>query len=265
MTKHSTPRRRRLRIAAVSVAAAAATGTVLAGTLPSAAVVAPGTSGNQVQRGADDDNANNAFIQPPGVVAKQHMDNTDILFGRGGHDLQIGNLGDDVLMSGEGNDIQIGGPENFTPINSDVMSAGPGHDVNIWAPGDGSDAYVGEEGTDTMVFAPFVKKANGDLLLQRWGGRNIPKVDIDAKPQFSCTIVRVPAAQRLGFQFLVRFNVNGVPAVTVRQKDVERVFCPSPLPNRALYADLTDRFPVFRSVRLNNVGGVTGAILAPLP
>ena len=79
-----------------------------------------------------------------------------------------------------------------------------------------------------MIFAPFVEKPNGDLLLTWSQGRKIPQVDIDDQAAFSCTIVEVPASENLGFQFLVRFNVNGTPVVTVRQKDVETVFCPSP-------------------------------------
>jgi hypothetical protein len=255
-------RRRRVRAAvATSLAAVAVLGATAAS---SSAVLVPGTSGDQVQRGLDNDNAANTFVQPPGVAAKQHMDNTDVLFGRDGNDLQIGNLGGDTLLGGDGHDIQIGGPEAFAAPNSDVITAGPGHDVNIWAPGDGSDAFVGEEGRDTMVFAPFVTDDDGDLLLQRWKGRKIPKVKIDAAPQFSCTIVPVPKAQKLGAQFLVRFNVNGVPAVTVRQRDVERVFCPSPDEGKALWADLTDAHPTFKSVKIAKVKGLTGKILAPV-
>jgi hypothetical protein len=255
-------RRRRVRAAAVTTLAVAAV--VGATAASSSALLAPGTPGNQVQRGLDNDNADNLFIQPPGVAAKQHMDNTDVLFGREGHDLQIGNLGGDTLLGGEGRDIEIGGPEAFAAPNSDVIASGPGHDVNIWAPGDGSDAFIGEEGRDDMIFAPFVTDDDGDLLLERWEGRKIPKVDIDAKPQFSCTIVPVPKSEKLGAQFLVRFNVNGVPAVTVRQKDVERVFCPSPDEGRVLWADLTDAHPEFKSVRIANVKGLTGRILAPV-
>ena len=36
-------------------------------------------------------------------------------------------------------------------------SASTGDDINIWAPGDGSDAFVGNEDKDTMIFAPFVR------------------------------------------------------------------------------------------------------------
>jgi hypothetical protein len=259
---HNLTTRRRIRAAAVtSVAVAAAVGATAA---TSSALIAPGTPGGQVQRGLDNDNADNEFIQPPGVTAKQHMDNTDVLFGRDGDDLQIGNLGGDTLLGGEGRDIQIGGPERGAAPNSDVLAAGPGHDVNIWAPGDGSDAFIGEEGRDDMVFAPFVTDDDGDLVLERWKGRKIPKVDIDGAPQFSCTIVKVPKREKLGAQFLVRFNVNDVPAVTVRQKDVERVFCPSPHEGRVLLADLTDAHPAFKSVKIAKVKGLTGKILAPV-
>ncbi len=224
--------------------------------------LAPGTPGKDVTSGLDNDNASNTFIQPPGVTAKQHMDNTDVLFGRANDDLLRGNLGDDVLVAGEGSDILIGGPENFTPTNSDVMLGDEGNDINIWAPGDGSDAYVGDVGYDTMIFAPFELRANGAPELELFNGRLVPRVDISDKPDFSCDIVRVPAQQQLGAQFLVRFEVNGVPVVTVRQKDVEQLLCPSPYANRLLAADLTDLHPAFRSVRLDQIGGTIGAIVA---
>ena len=87
---------------------------------------------------------------------------------------------------------------------------------------------------------------------------------IDAQPAFTCTVVPVPAAERLGAQFLVRFNVNGTPVVTVRQKDVEKVFCPSPEAGKAVVARLTGDDPTtFRTVSLDRVGGTVGAILAP--
>jgi hypothetical protein len=247
------------------VAATLAAGALVAGTAAvSSGLAAPGTPGKDVTLGGDNDNADNPFIQPPGVTAKQHMDNTDLLFGRENKDLLVGLLGDDTLLGGEDSDILIGGPEKGSQPNSDVLVGEEGRDINIWAPGDGSDLYAGNEGSDTMIFAPFVEKANGDLRLNRFEGRKIPRVDIDGQPAFSCTIVPVPDSENLGFQFLVRFNVNGTPVVTVRQKDVEKVFCPSPDEGKALVADLTDRHPAFRGVRLHNVPGTVGAILAPV-
>lgn len=250
----------RIAMAASALAAAAMTTVALA---PAHALVIPGTSGNDVSVGTDTDNAANTFIQPLGVVAKQHMDNTDVLIGRGGGDLLVGNLGGDTLVGNTGADILVGGPENFTTPNSDVLLGEEGDDINIWAPGDGSDAFVGHSGFDTMVFAPFVKNADGTLKLEQSHGRQVPKVVIDAAPQFTCDIVRVPKSEKLGFDFLVRFNVNGVPAVTVRQKDVERVFCPSPDAGKALVANLTQAHPSFAPVALSHVHGLAGAILAP--
>jgi len=229
---------------------------------PVTSQLVPGTPHRDVHIGADNDNAANTFVQPPGVAAKQHMDNTDVVVGRGGDDLLIGRLGDDTLLGNGGDDILVGGPEAFSSPNSDVMLGESGDDINVWAPGDGSDAFVGSSGRDSMVFAPPLL-SGGQPRLERSHGRMIPRVDIDGLPQFSCTIVPVPAGEKLGFDFLVRFNVNGVPAVTVRQKDVENVYCPSPVAGQALVADLTDASPKFEPVRLDRVRGVLGAILAP--
>jgi hypothetical protein len=255
------PGQRRIRRA---LGATLAVGALVGGTAAtSAALVVPGTPGKDVHIGGDDDNADNPLIQPPGVTAKQHMENTDVLFGRANDDLLIGKEGDDTLLGGEQSDILVGGPETSLP-NSDVLIGEEGRDINIWAPGDGSDAFVGNEAWDTMIFAPFVEDANGDPLLTRADQRWIPRVDIDGLPAFSCTIVEVPRSAGFGFQFLVRFNVNGNPVVTVRQKDVEQVYCPSPEEDRALVADLTDSEPEFRRVWLDRVPGTVGKILKPV-
>lgn len=254
-----TPRRGRRLLATATVA-----GVLTAGLATGAAAfVAPGTSGRDVTVGADNDNVNNTFIQPPGVTAKQHMDNTDVLFGRAHDDLLIGKLGGDTLLGGSGSDILIGGPEKGQAPNSDVLVGETGDDINVWAPGDGSDAFIGNEHTDTMIFAPFVEKSDGSLLISMYGSRKVPRVDIDEKPNFSCSIVYVPKAKNLGFQYLVRFNVNGAPVVTVRQKDVERVYCPSPSKGRVRVASLKGTHPSFATVWISNVRGTVGAILKP--
>ena len=49
-------------------------------------------------------------------------------------------------------------PRSLSP-NSDVLVGDKGDDINIWAPGDGSDAFTGNEDKDTMIFAPFVENA----------------------------------------------------------------------------------------------------------
>jgi hypothetical protein len=261
-TTSTTSPRRRHRIAAPVLAA----GLLMAGLAGgAAAVVEPGTPAKDVTAGRDNDNAANPFIQPPGVTAKQHMDNTDLLFGRDNDDLLIGNLGDDTLLGGADDDILVGGPERGTTPNSDVLVGEEGDDINVWAPGDGSDAFAGNEDKDTMIFAPFVLDASGALLLTREHGRKIPHVDIDAQPAFTCTVVPVPDSEHLGFQFLVRFNVNGTPVVTVRQKDVERVYCPSPTPGTAQVARLDGYDPTsFRTVYLDRIRGTVGDILAPV-
>jgi hemolysin type calcium-binding protein len=262
MTRLRSATRRPLhRAAVVAVLSAAAVAGVATGAYAS---IAPGTPGNDVTLGADNDNAGNAFVQPPGVAAKQHMDNTDVLFGRGANDLLVGNLGSDTLVGGPGDDILAGGPENFTAPNSDVLLGDEGNDVNIWAPGDGSDAYVGDLGYDDMILAPFVKNANGSLRREYRNGRQVLRVDIDAKPQFACRIDPVPPTQNLGAQYLVRFFAGGNLAVTIRLKDVERVLCPSPWQGRVRVAALSSLHPtLFRDVPLSTITGTTGAIVAP--
>ena len=184
------------------------------------------------------------------------MDNTDVLFGRGNDDLLVGNLGGDTLLGGRGSDILIGGPENFTGAEQRRARRRQGNDINIWAPGDGSDAFVGNEGYDTMVFAPFVKKADGSLEARVAPRPQGPARRHRRAAAVQLHIVKVPASEQLGFQFLVRFNVNGNPVVTVRQKDVEQVFCPSGEAGKAQVADLTSAHPTFRTVSLRHVHGV---------
>ncbi len=237
---------------------------LVAGTVGAGAVMAPGTNRADVTFGADNDNAANPFIQPPGVTAKQHMDNTDVLFGRGNADLLVGKRGGDTLVAGPGDDVLVGGPEAGTAPapNSDVLLGEAGDDINIWAPGDGSDAFAGDDGKDTMLFAPFVLDANGDLTLRRFGKAKVPAVDTGGDPAFSCTIVPVPRRQHLGAQFLVRFNVNGTPAVTVRQKDVERLVCPSPTEGYAQVASLVRSHPRLREVAVGSFSGALRVITA---
>ncbi|HEX5089360.1 MAG TPA: hypothetical protein VFV89_16240 [Nocardioides sp.] len=262
MTRSTTPatavRRQRLGTSLVT------TGLLVAGLTTSAgAVVEPGTPAKDVTVGFDNDNAANPLIQPPGVAAKLHMDNTDVLFGRDNDDLLIGNLGSDTLLGGNDDDILVGGPDHGTQPSSDVLVGDDGDDIAVWAPGDGNDAFAGNEDKDAMIFAPLVTDASGSLLLTRAHGRKIPHVDIDRQPG-TCTVVPVPDSANLGFQFLVRFNVDNVPVASVRQKDVEKVYCPSPTPGTALLARLDGNHPeTFHTVRLHHIRGTVGDILAP--
>jgi hypothetical protein len=72
--------------------------------------------------------------------------------------------------------------------NSDVILGGGGRDINIWAPGDGSDAFAGGKVRNVQILAPFVLDDDGELVLERFSGRTIPRVTIDGLPQFTCTI-----------------------------------------------------------------------------
>jgi len=248
------------------MAIAAAALSVAVGSSSALGTVAPGTPGKDVHFGLDNDNATNEFIQPAGVAAKLHMDNTDVLFGRDGGDLLVGNKGSDTLVGGNGPDILVGGPERATSPNSDVLMGDKGDDVNIWAPGDGSDVFLGDEGYDTAIFAPFVGVSDQveSLQLRQWNGRQIPSVEIDALPQFSCTIIPVPPSEQLGVEHLVRFNVGDSPVVSVRLRQVEQVLCPGAHPGQVLVADLSDADPHFSPHPLGDVKGLSGAIIAPV-
>ena len=187
------------------------------------------------------------------------MDNTDVLFGRDNDDLLIGNLGGDTLLAGADDDILIGGPEKGQAPNSDVLVGDTGNDINIWAPGDGSDAFIGNEDKDTMIFAPFVENTDGSLLLTRTYGRKIPHVKIDAQPAFTCTVVPVPASERLGC---------AVPGALQRQRQPGRHgapegrregLLPEPRGRQGHVARLTGPDPTaFRTVSLDRVGGTRG-------
>ncbi|MDP9208835.1 MAG: hypothetical protein M3O65_10135 [Actinomycetota bacterium] len=96
--------------------------------------------------GADNDNPGDPTIQPPGVVANQSLSAGDQLFGGSAADMIVGRLGSDVITAGAGDDVMIGGTEGGSTLgfpNSDVAYGGTGSDAFIWAPGDGSDAFVG--------------------------------------------------------------------------------------------------------------------------
>jgi hypothetical protein len=195
--------------------------------------------------GYDDDNLANPIIQPPGTVANQSLNNTDLLTGGGGNDILVGLLGSDVLLGGAGNDIFIGGPEGFVAPNSDVIMGDDGNDINIWAPGDGSDAFVGGNGTDTMIFGVIDRNSAG---IPTGGGPApgfavVPTANVSGQPGF-CTVERTTDPT---YQFLVRFFVRatGALAVTVRLSGVERLLCTSTAGGQITFADLTVPNPVF--------------------
>src|SRR3954465_2905022 len=115
-TNAPTPTRRGW-ITAAAVAAAGVAAVVAVSTPPADAALQPGSGVNDVLIGRDNDNAANAFIQPAGVTAKQHLEDTDVLTGGPGHDLLIGLKGSDVLTGGSGDDVLVGGNERGVAPN----------------------------------------------------------------------------------------------------------------------------------------------------
>jgi hypothetical protein len=103
----------------------------------------------QVLIGADNDEPSNGTIQPiptpPGP--DQSLKKSDQLVGGRGPDTIVGRLGSDVITAGAGDDVIVGGTEGGQPApplpNSDIAYGNSGSDAFVWAPGDGSDAFIG--------------------------------------------------------------------------------------------------------------------------
>ena len=236
----------------------------LGGALPAYADFADGRSGRDVIIGKDNDNTGNALIQPAGTAADQSLSNTDIQFGGSGNDVMIGLLGDDVQRGESGDDVLIGGPEGGAgggAPNSDVQFGDSGTDVSIWAPGDGSDFFHGGSGGRDAQVVGLIDRAEAgtrNVKLTPAAGypAGLPSVDISGL-NAQCTIDKVEASSGLGYDFLVRFrNATGALVVTLRQVEVEQVFCPSTDGTKAtgiVYADLRQENPQFRSVSLDEV------------
>ena len=256
----TTPRSRRLTGAALLAAVALATSAAAA-----MASVDPGTPDKDVHIGKDNDNASNPFIQPPGVAAPQHMNDTDLLFGRGNADLLVGNKGNDVLLGGPGPDILVGGIDRGGDSGNDVMVADDGDDVEIWSPGDGNDIADGNDGTDTLIVGPVLTNSTG-LRLDTWTlNRAIPKVDLAGCHEPD---LRAGPGPRLGApRRAVPAPPDGRwPAAehAARQGHGGRGL-PRPLRRQAAVADLTAGRPSFSTVPVPTVRGLAGAIVAPLP
>jgi hypothetical protein len=219
--------------------------TLLAPAQTSNAALLRGNENPDILLGRDDDNISNPIIQPAGTVANQSLNNADVLAGEGGNDILVGLLGSDVLLAGPGNDILIGGPEGFVAPNSDVIIGDDGNDINIWAPGDGSDVFIGGNGIDTMVFGVIDRNAAG---VPTAGGSApgfavIPTANVSGQGGF-CTVER---SADPSYEFLVRFflRATGALAVTVRLVGVERLICTSQPGGQITFADLTAATPQF--------------------
>jgi hypothetical protein len=208
--------------------------------------------------GLDDDNTDNLVIQPPDAAANQSLNNADILVGSGGRDVLIGLLGSDVILAGSGDDVIIGGNEQGVTPNSDVIFGDRGNDVNIWAPGDGSDAFIGGPGLDALVFGVIDRDADNVPILSEvqtgeYRTTGLPTANVSGQGGF-CTLEPVEDPS-LGYEFLVRFFVRatGNLAVTIRVSEVEQVFCTSQEGGAVVFADLTQDNSQFQVASLDEV------------
>lgn len=238
---------------------------VLAGS-PSDAALVVGDFAPSILFGRDNDNINNPLIQPAGLAASQSLNNTDVLVGRAGNDVLVGLLGSDVIAAGAGDDIIIGGPEQGTTPNSDIMFGDDGDDINIWAPGDGSELFIGGSGRDAIIFGIIDKDASNRPTSggPAPGFAHIPQVNVSGQPGF-CTIERV-SDPSLNHEFLMKFfaRATGNLVVTVRLNEVEQAFCTSQSGGQITYADLTQATPQFGIISLSaalQLNGTVGRII----
>jgi hypothetical protein len=122
--------------------------------------------------------------------------------------------------------------------------------VNLWAPGDGSEVFIGGPGRDALVFGTTDRDAVADpttgvrlpTLLFGVPGfpQGIPTANVSGQPNF-CTVEDSPLP---GYQHLVRFRgATGNIIVTVRVSEVEQVFCSQG--GSITFADLTKPAPDF--------------------
>lgn len=181
-------------------------------------------------KGADNNSAENVFIQPQdpalsGGGLDQSLQFGDILVGSFFDNLMIGGLGPDVMMGGFSNDVMIGGIEHFNPSNRDRAYGGWGNDIFIWKPGDGSDLFIGGPGHDVVVFGLIGEVVDGNVEFkvvkdQKSGEVAIdpttylPLVDVTNSPGF-CDVIDDSSSPEskdelaaLGLDQLVRFSLR---------------------------------------------------------
>lgn len=214
------------------------------------------TTRPQLLIGADDDRQDDVALQA-GAATNQSLNRTDVITGGPANDVMFGLNGNDVMFGRAGRDIILGGPDGGTPPggppNSDIMFGGSDNDVNLWAPGDGSEAFIGGSGSrDALVFGATDREATADpetgfllptLLLGVPGfPQGIPTANVSGVTSF-CTVEASPLPE---YQYLIRFlGAAGNLIVTLRVSGVEQVFCSGQGGGAITFADLTDPFPAF--------------------
>jgi len=141
--------------------------------------------------------------------------------------------------------------------------------VNLWAPGDGSEPFIGGPGLDALVFGATDREAVPDpatvvrlptLLFAVEGfPQGIPTADVSGLPQH-CT---VEPSSLPGYDYLVRFHgAVGNIIVTMRVSQVEQVFCPSKEGAGIAFADLTSPSPAFVDVSHDGVESLNPLVAA---
>lgn len=83
------------------------------------------------------------------------------------------------------------------------MFGGPGDDVNLWAPGDGSETFVGGPGLDAIIFGSTDREAVADpatgvrLPTLRFGNPGFPHEDTHGGREWSGKLLQVFAFANL--------------------------------------------------------------------
>jgi hypothetical protein len=241
------PRGPRTTVTALVAAAAA-----LALTATALGALQLGEDSGRVVIGADNDSPDDPVIQN-GAAANQSLRKGDQIIGDRTDEVQIGRLGPDVLLAEGGHDVIVGGTERNSDVvnfpNFDIADGENGNDAFIWAPGDGSDAFLGGEPArrpgkdmDRLIVGTMEVDEDDDSLpqLNRTEFGRLPRAIVsnnrlpatiggDSNPTATvpntCDVVRAPRG--LGYNFLVRVinPVTGAQAVTLRLKEVEQVLC----------------------------------------
>jgi hypothetical protein len=80
-----------------------------------------GTGRDDVIFGADDDNRDDAEIQPLGVTAQQSLDDADVRVGLRGDDVLIGLRGADTQRGGPGDEIPLGRVSDLNPTVAEMI------------------------------------------------------------------------------------------------------------------------------------------------
>jgi hypothetical protein len=212
------PRIRRRTLVLAGAAALAAGAAVPAG---ASLIDVPNAATPQVLIGADNDTTTDTTLQPPGVTADQTLRKGDQLVGGTKSDVMIGRLGPDTLLGNGGDDVMVGGLERGSDAvafpNFDIASGGDGNDVFIWAPGDGSDAFVGGEPPKyTQVKVTKIVRRNGVRVRVVSTVKKLSKADDDVlvigTPSVLAGDNSQPELFATPFGRLPKVNVSGVNA-----------------------------------------------------